>query len=239
MRFTRRDLARLGASAGLAVTLGRISGGNGIRTAQAVTSATPDQALQMLMDGNQRFVSGNVQHPNQSAAARMAGSGGQSPFAAILSCVDSRVPPEIVFDQGLGDLFTARAAAGIYDDAIFGSLEFGIEEFHIPLILVMGHQSCGAVRAVLDAIKTGQTEVPGKIAAVVERILPAALQVQNSPGDLLGNATRAVVQQSVREIRASDPIMASAIASGSLDVRGAYYSIDTGMVELVDTGGAP
>src|SRR5207302_1443093 len=158
------------------------------------------------------------QHPNQGAATRASIAGGQTPFAAILSCVDSRVPPEIVFDQGLGDLFTARAAAGIFDDAVLGSLEFGVAEYHVPLLVVMGHQSCGAVVATVDAVKSGNSEAPGQIGAVVGRIAPAVVSVLSAPGDLVDNGIRATVRQSVTQIRLAAPVITGALANGSLKV---------------------
>jgi carbonic anhydrase len=233
MQLNRRDLVRFGASAGLAMALGRLNL-DGTAKAAGATSVTPDQALQMLKDGNQRFVSGNAQHPNQNSATIAQIAGGQKPFSAVLSCVDSRVPPEIVFDQGLGDMFTARDAAAIFDDSVLGSLEFGVSEYHIPLLVVMGHQRCGAVAATVDAVKSGNGEAPGQIGAVVGKIAPAVVSVLNSPGDLVDNSVRATVRQSVAQLRLAAPIITDALGSGALKIVGAYYSLDTGAVEFLD-----
>jgi carbonic anhydrase len=122
---------------------------------------TPDQALQRLMEGNQRFVSGKVTHPSQSSARRSEISTGQKPFAAILSCADSRVPPELIFDQGLGDLFVVRVAGNTVNEEGLGSLEFGTKVLGAPLLLVLGHTKCGAVDAALQG-----KPLPGHISSV-------------------------------------------------------------------------
>ena len=134
---------------------------------------TPDVALTKLPEGNARYIAMQDVDPNLSTERLLAVSKGQHPFAAIMGCVDSRVPPELVFDRGLGDLFDARVAGAIADDSIIGSIEFGVEEFDIPLVVVMGHSNCGAVKATVKAVDSGNTEMPGKIGAVAGPIVPA------------------------------------------------------------------
>jgi carbonic anhydrase len=129
---------------------------------------TGDQALQELMNGNKRYVAAELAHPNQTAARRAEVAKGQDPFAIIVGCSDSRVPPEIIFDQGLGDLFVTRVAGNIVDDVVLGSIEYAAEHLGVPLIVVLGHKRCGAVEA---AAKGG--DAPVHIRSLVEAIKPA------------------------------------------------------------------
>lgn len=198
---------------------------------------TPDQAVRRLTDGNARFVTMQEVDPNISTARLMAISNGQKPFVGMLGCVDSRVPPELVFDRGLGDLFDARIAGAIADDAAIGSLEFGVEEFGLPLVVVMGHSKCGAVTATVKSLDPGGAAPPGRIGAVVDPIIPAVNAVRSqgvSKGiDLINAAAREVVRNGVRTLRAS-PVLAGALAAGQLAVVGAFYDLDTGTVEFFD-----
>lgn len=166
----------------------------------------------------------------------MAVSKGQKPFAGVLGCVDSRVPPELVFDRGLGDIFDARIAGAIHDDAAVGSLEFGVEEFNLPLLVVLGHARCGAVTAAVKAVQKGDgTAPPGHIGAVVDPILPAvkAVQAQGVTGDALINATaREVVRRGVSDMSGS-PVLTERLAAGKLKIVGAFYDLDTGKVEFL------
>ena len=143
-----------------------------------------------LIEGNARFVEMKHDDTNLSSARLMAISKGQQPFVGVLGCVDSRVPPELVFDRGLGDVFDARIAGAIADDAAIGSLEFGVEEFGVPLLVVLGHSRCGAVTAAVKALQSGQTSEPGRIGAVVDPILPSvtAVQARGVTGDAVINA---------------------------------------------------
>jgi carbonic anhydrase len=128
---------------------------------------------------------------------------GQHPFAVILTCSDSRVPPEVIFDQGIGDLFVIRNAGNIVDDVVIGSIEYAVEHLHTPLVIVLGHQQCGAVTA---ALKGGKAT--GHIASVIEKILPAVADARKQPGDSLLNAIDANVARMVNELRASHPVLA-------------------------------
>lgn len=197
---------------------------------------TPDQALQKLTEGNERFVAMTEVEPNVSSTRLMAVSAGQRPFVGVLGCVDSRVPPELVFDRGLGDVFDARIAGAIPDDAAIGSLEFGVDEFEVPLLVVLGHSRCGAVTAAVTLVDSGRSDVPGKIGAVVSPILPSvrAVQARGVSGDaVVDAAARDVVRRSVAELRGS-PVLAQRFASGTLQVVGAFYDLDTGKVEFLD-----
>ena len=155
---------------------------------------------------------------------------GQKPFAIVFGCVDSRVPPELVFDRGLGDVFVIRTAGQVLDDAGLGSIEFGVEELGIPLVMVLGHEKCGAVAATIEAVEHN-AEAPGHIGALVEGIRPAVEQVKGQPGDLLDNAVRANVELTVRQLKTS-PILAEALETGHIKIVGARYDLDTGVVEV-------
>ena len=143
----------------------------------------------------------------------------------ILSCADSRVPPEIIFDQGLGDLFAIRVAGNITDDAILASIEYAAEHLHTPLLVVMGHGSCGAVTAATEA-----GEPPGHMSALVRPIRPAVEKARGMPGDLVANAVRLNVEMVVAQIRDSAPLLSAMVKTGQLRVVGAVYSLENGEV---------
>jgi carbonic anhydrase len=199
--------------------------------AEAV-AMTPDKALEALIAGNERFVAMKLTHPDTSVARRTEIANGQHPFACIIGCIDSRVPPEVVFDQGLGDLLTSRVGAAIGDDSIIGSTEFGVEEFHIPLVMVLGHERCGAVKATLDAVKAGKSTTAGQIGAVVGPIIPAVKEVLGKGGDELDNAVRAVVKHTVASLKAS-PVLSELVHQSKVKIVGARYDLDTGKVEVI------
>ena len=189
------------------------------------TTPTPASVLAELKAGNERFASHHVTHPHQTSARRTELAGGQQPHAVILACADSRVAPEIVFDKGLGDLFTVRVAGNIAGDPEIASIEYAVEHLHVPLIVVMGHQSCGAVGA---AIEGG--EAPGHLPALIDAIKPSVDKARAMKGDLSDNAIRVNVEAVVAQLEASRPILAEHVADGSLKVIGGVYSLKTGRV---------
>ena len=191
------------------------------------STVTADQALQLLVEGNARFVAGKLQHPHQDAGRRAEVLAGQHPFAIILSCSDSRVPVEELFDQGIGDLFLIRNAGNILDDVVLGSIEYAAEHIGVPLLLILGHTKCGAVTATC-----GGGEAPGHIKAVVEIIAPAVEEVRGHAGDFVMNATVANVKRSVDQARNCGPILSHLVKEGKLQVVGGIYHLDTGKVEL-------
>ena len=195
---------------------------------KSMRSATAKEALGILLQGNHRFVSGQNTYPNQSLERRTQLLEGQNPFAIVLTCADSRVPPEIIFDQGLGDIFVLRSAGNILDEIAVGSIEYAVEHLKTPLILVMGHQKCGAVTA---AAAGG--ELPGHIARVAEKIMPAVEQARGLPGDLVVNAIDMNVQLIVSELRSSEPILAEFVKNGQFEVVGSRYDLDSGVVTLL------
>lgn len=187
-----------------------------------------EQALLKLKEGNERFLSKKYAHPNQSVERQAEVLKGQHPFAAILTCSDSRVPPEIIFDQGIGDLFIIRVAGNIVTEEILGSIEYAAEHLGVSLVLVLGHQKCGAVQA---AVQGG--EAPGKIQRLVEALQPAVAKTKSLPGDPVENAVRANVEQAVELLKKSKPIMAELVHEGKVKVVGGYYSLETGRVTVL------
>jgi carbonic anhydrase len=235
VRLTRRTLARLGISSGLALALGPLDAAPRMQAAGPGTSLTPDQVLQQLLDGNQRYMQSASTHPNLSAEGRTALATGQAPIAVVLSCIDSRVPPEIVFDQGLGNLLVGRTGGNVVDDTQLGGIEFGITQYSTPLVVLMGHQRCGAVAAAVETLTTG-AQAPGHIQSLVTALEPAVIFAGEQAGDPVENTIRANIRLGAGRLRDSHPIIAEAVASGAVKVVGMYYSLDTGAVEVIDPG---
>ncbi|HJX92993.1 MAG TPA: carbonic anhydrase [Pyrinomonadaceae bacterium] len=198
---------------------------------KSADKVTADSVLAELRAGNAHHVAHRYQHPHETAERQRELASGQSPHAEILSCADSRVPPELIFDQGLGDLFIIRVAGNVVSDTELGSLEYGAEHLHVPLLVVLGHQHCGAVTA---AVEGGEAE--GHIAALVNLLRPAVEKTRGMPGDHVENAVTANVEMVVKQLRASAPVLAKLVSEGKLKVVGAVYSLDTGKVTwLPDT----
>jgi carbonic anhydrase len=205
--------------------------------ARAADPAHPEQpavapagAIAKLKEGNGRYASGKLQHPGQTTERRAELTKDQHPFAVIVSCSDSRVPPEIVFDQGLGDLFVVRVAGNVIDDHGLGSIEYAVDHLGARLIVVLGHQSCGAVKAAKETI-AAKGKAPGHIQSLVKAIKPAVEATVN--GDL--DATiKANVKHVADALRSSTPILKPKVDSGELRVIGANYSLDTGAVLFFD-----
>ena len=189
---------------------------------------TPEQALARLKAGNERYRTSHVVHPHESAEWRHSLSKEQHPFATILSCSDSRVPPELLFDAGLGDLFVIRVAGNIASDDVLGSIEYAAEHLGTSLVLVMGHERCGAVQATI-----GGGEPRTHIESLTRAIDPAVARARKEKGDLVANAVRLNVELVVSQIRASRPIVAELVEKGKLQVVGAVYDLDTGIVKLL------
>lgn len=195
----------------------------------------PDQALERLLEGNRRWVQERQAHPNRSAERRQELAGGQSPFATVFSCIDSRVPPEIVFDCGTGDLAVVRTGGHVLDsDVVLGSLRFCADQLRTPLVLVLGHQNCGAVAAAIGAIEHDDKGPPG-LEPIVNALRPAysAANGQASKDDLSARMTRAHTSLTVRSIAEADWI-APLMRTGEVKVVGAYYSLDTGEVSTFE-----
>jgi len=185
-----------------------------------------NDALQTLLDGNRRFAAMKQTHPNQDRARRDEVKGGQKPFAVIVGCSDSRIPPEILFDQGIGDLFTIRLAGNIVDDTALGSIEYAVDHLGTRLVVVLGHSKCGAVTA---TAKGGHA--PGHIAGIVKLIAPALDRGKDKSGDLVDNAIRENARLVAATISSSKPILEKMTEEGKIAVVPLYYDIDTGLVE--------
>lgn len=190
-----------------------------------VKTADPDHVLADLMTGNRRFVTGHSVHPHQAHLRLTSVAQMQHPTAAMLSCSDSRVPPEIVFDRGLGDLFVVRVAGNTAGDVALGSMEYAVEHLGVKVLVVLGHKRCGAVSA---AVAGG--EATRHIGALVEAAVAIA---KEHKGDVVDNAVHINVEQVVAKIRASKPILAEAVEVGHLKVVGPYYDLDTGRITVL------
>lgn len=232
----RRALLRA-ALAGSAVATGGLALGSAPATAAARVArtgarpATPSQALHELASGNRRWRTYRHQHPHESPSVRQALISGQDPFAVVLGCVDSRVPPELVFDQGLGDLLTVRSAGQVLDEAVLGSIAYGVLELAIPLILVLGHQSCGAVSAAVHADETGE-QLPVHIQYLADQIRPAIDHSQHGNARIDSTISRNAAL--VRRRLAAEPDLAARIATGRLAIVGARYELHSQRVHALD-----
>ena len=202
----------------------------------AVADASPanpnpvngDKALELLLDGNQRFLHQKRKYPDQSLERLRLVAKGQYPFASILGCADSRVPAEIIFDQGLGDLFVVRVAGNVASDMVIGSLEYATAILGSQLIVVLGHRKCGAVAEALQ-----EQPVPGRIGFVVEGIKPAVERIKLRTGDIQENAVVANIQYQAEKLQESSTILAKLLREGKLKIVGACYDIDTGKVNIL------
>jgi carbonic anhydrase len=188
----------------------------------------PDEALARLMEGNARFVDATMQHPAQGPDHRFQVSKEQRPFAAILTCSDSRLPPEVIFDQGLGDLFVVRVAGNIVDVTLLGSVEYAVGHLGTPLVMVIGHERCGAVEATLESIEHDTTP-KGDVAALVKAITPAVPVAEQQAGDLLDNTIRVNAEMSRDAIIKSSQI-SGPMKAGQLKVLAAYYNLEDGRI---------
>ncbi len=191
-------------------------------------SVTPEQALKNLKDGNQRFIQAKYQDARKGTKRRTEVAKGQQPFAVIVGCSDSRVPPELIFDQGLGDIFIIRLAGNIVDGAALGSIEYAVDHLGTPLVVVLGHQDCGAIKATVQG-----GEAHGHITILVETLKPAVEKAKGQPGDLLDNAIRANVQLITEQLKSADPIVSKAVKAGKAMIVGAYYDLETGVVSFL------
>jgi carbonic anhydrase len=200
------------------------------------------EALERLKDGNRRFVADRKRAAQVGATRRNELTERQEPFAIVLGCSDSRVPAEIVFDQGLGDLFVIRVAGNIVAPSQIGSVEFAAEQFHTRLVVVLGHSGCGAILATIDQLKRPVEKQSRNLRAIVDRVRPSvwpllATELRDDADALVRSAVRANVRASVNDLRHGSEILESLIATDGLLVVGAEYSLDTGVVEFLD--GAP
>jgi carbonic anhydrase len=186
--------------------------------------------LERLLEGNRRFVSGQPQYPHQNAAHRQTLLGGQRPFAAVVGCTDSRVPPELIFDQGFGDLYIARVGGSVVGELAIASLELGVMAFGIELIVVLGHSGCGAINATIQ----GEATV-GFLPDLAAVIQPSVEAARGLPGDMLVNTVQINARRMARLMLEQSAILAEAEAQGKIAVAAAYYDLSTGVVEVLET----
>lgn len=191
----------------------------------------PDEALQRLIQGNERYVSGNSK-THDFKDEREALVSGQNPFVAVLSCSDSRIAPEYAFDTARGDLFAIRVAGNFVTDEGLASIEYGVAVLGAPLILVLGHESCGAIEAGIKAVKD-HTVFPGHIPKLTDALKSSVEAVLKQPGDLVENATVQNVKNSVERLKKATPLLTDALSKGKLKIVGGLYRLATGKVELI------
>jgi carbonic anhydrase len=231
--IVRRDLLKFGAAGLVALGLGGVA--PRARAAEgAATALSPAEALAELKSGNERYVT----HPElcsiDLAAQRSAVSAHQAPWATIVSCADSRVPPELIFGgHGVGEIFVARNAGNLVDTATLGTVEYGAAVLGSPLIVVLAHTSCGAVKAACDVVTKNAT-YPGAIGPMIEPILPAALAVQNDAGDFVDNTARESAKRTAGRLTAASTLIAGLASSGKLKIAAAIYDLATGAVTYLD-----
>jgi len=194
--------------------------------------SSPVAGLAELQAGNRRFVAGTRIHPNQDAEHRAGLADAQDPFAVIFGCSDSRLAAEIIFDQGLGDLFVVRTAGHTIGPEVLGSIEYGLTLLHTQLVVVLGHNSCGAVRAAYDAVTHG-TEIPGYLGAVVEAIEPSVQRAISQHTEATDDVEQIHIEHTVTELVSQSPVLAGAVSAGSCAVVGMYYQLSAGEARLV------
>jgi carbonic anhydrase len=225
----RRALGAGLAMAGVALTpiAARAAVGPG-----APNAITPDAALARIIGGNARYA-GNISENRDYSAGRAGRADAQYPIAAIVGCADSRVAPEVIFDQGLGQLFVVRVAGNLVDGDGLDSLEYGVKYLGVPLIVVLGHSNCGAISAAIKVLRDGAS-VPGHLPNLVADLKPGVqAAIDRKPKDLLGEAIRGNVAYNVAQLRADQPIIADMVAHGKVKVVGGVYDIATGKVGLI------
>ena len=207
------------------------------------TTLTPDEAWRLMVEGNRRFVAGTPEHPNQDVGKRHELVDGQAPMATLFGCSDSRLAAEIIFDKGLGDLFVVRNAGQVIGESIVASLEYAVAVLGVPLIVVLAHDSCGAVRAAIDGTAIDAAPLPPHIWKLVAPIVPAARKVLAEQGgstvadidpDLVGQEH---LRNTVRDLLQSSELIAQAVADGRLGIVGANYRLNEGTAVPVVTAG--
>jgi carbonic anhydrase len=228
---SRRGLLRFfGAAAGLALA-GAASAKEIKKPPKPQNVVSPDAALKLLTEGNKRYVEGDSRR-HDFKREREALVGGQNPYAGILSCADSRIAPEYAFDSGRGDLFVCRVAGNFVNSDTIASLEYAVAMLGTPLIVVLGHDSCGAVGATIKSLKDNST-LPGHLPSLVTSLTPAVKAVSGKSGDLLDNATRQNVIDNVATLKSATPILSSAVEQRKLRIVGGIYRLRDGRVEMI------
>ena len=236
----RRRLLRDFCCGGLTLSAGLLTGRPQAATTKK-TELTSQQALDLLKEGNRKFVSDSPVQSVQGRDRRLEIARGQTPIAVLVSCSDSRVPPELLFGRGLGELFIVRNAGNTVDNVAQGSIEYAVAQLGVPLVVVMGHERCGAVEAAVTVVERNAT-FPGSIGQMIEPIIPAVLKAraglkskaQHSEGELLETAVRENVLRVVNRLRTSEALLLEPVRTKNLLVVGARYDLDDGEVEFFE-----
>jgi carbonic anhydrase len=231
-QLSRRGLLGFfGAAATALALVGSVSAKEAKKPPKPQNVVSPDASLQLLMKGNERYVDG-VSRRHDFKHEREALVGGQNPYAGILSCADSRIAPEYAFDSGRGDLFVCRVAGNFANDDSIASMEYAVAVLGTPLIMVLGHDACGAVDATIKSLKDNTT-LPGHLPSLVASLTPAVKAVSGSPGNPLNNAIRQNVIDNVAKLKSATPILNSAVEQGKLKVVGGIYRLGDGRVDMI------
>ena len=229
---SRRGLLKLFGTASVGLALGGAASAKEIsKPPKPQNVVSPDASLELLKKGNERYVEG-ISRRHDFKHEREALVGGQNPYAGILSCADSRIAPEYAFDSGRGDLFVCRVAGNFANDDTIASLEYAVAILDTPLILVLGHDSCGAVSSTIKSLKDGTT-LPGHLPSLVTSLTPAVKAVSGKPGDQLDNAIRQNVIDNVAKLKSATPILSSAVEQRKLMIVGGVYRLKDGRVEMI------
>lgn len=229
----RRHFLTFGAASLAALALANVPAP--LRAAEgAPTSLSPDDALAALKAGNDRFVNQPQLCVVDLAEQRSVVTAHQAPWATIISCADSRVPPELIFGgRGVGELFVARNAGNLVDTATLGTVEYGAAVLGSPVIMVLAHTSCGAVKAACDVVKKNAT-YPGAIGPMIEPIVPAALAVKDLPGDFVNNAAKESAKRTAAKLAKASSLISGLVDGGKLKIVAAIYDLQTGVVSILD-----
>jgi carbonic anhydrase len=231
LQFSRRGLL-LGAVSTAGLLLSKTAGAKEMKTPPKPQNVlSPDASLERLLKGNARYV-GSVSLRHDFKHEREALAGGQNPYASVLSCADSRIAPEYAFDSGRGDLFVCRVAGNFANAETIASLEYAIAVLQVPLILVLGHDSCGAVEAAIKSLRDNTT-LPGQMPSLVAGVAPAVKAVSQQGGDTLGLAIRQNVVDTVAKLSSATPILSAAVEQRKLRVVGGVYGLRDGKVKMV------
>ena len=202
-----------------------------------MTPKSPREAWQAMLDGNHRFVTGELAHPRQDIDRREALAEKQTPFAALFGCADSRLSAEIIFDVGLGDFFVVRNAGQVIGETILGSLEYAVEVLGVPIILVLGHDECGAIRATINDVEGNMNASGEYIHKLVAQIRPTVLAANAQGKHEIDDVTELHVQDTINEMLTNSSLIAEAVKSGKLAVVGANYKLTLGEIHPIVTIG--
>ena len=232
-RVGRRDLLKLGAAGLAMMTLG--GGASVVHAAEGLpTALTPDEALAALKNGNARYVANPELCVLDLAGTRNAVSGHQAPWATVVACADSRVPPELIFGgHGVGELFVARNAGNLVDVATLGTVEYGAAVLGSPVIVVLAHTACGAVKAACEVVSRNAT-YPGAIGPMIEPIIPAALAVKDQPGDFADNTAKESARRTAARLATSSKLLSDAVGAANLKIVAAIYDLKSGVVSWLE-----